>query len=77
MSATATDITTILENAKPGPPRKCHNLDRRGGAVCGAFGPCPGSPNTHSEQECKARGHKKCLVCREIDRQLGDDGMVA
>jgi hypothetical protein len=72
MSA-ATEIATIIEKAKPRNPGKCHSIDHRGWAYCGAFGPGGGGGNTHSHKECVARGHKHCLKCTELERQLGCD----
>jgi hypothetical protein len=80
MSSTATDIQTIIEKAKPREPKMCHSIDPRGYAYCGAFGPHRDEngntirhPEAHSNSECKARGHKHCVVCTELVRQLGGD----
>ncbi len=83
MSATATDIATILERTKPRSPGKCHTIDHRGYALCGAFGPkidANGARDTsslHSRHECRQRGHRHCVACDELQRQLGNDGMMA
>ena len=83
MSATATAIAAIIERSKPREPRKCHLVDHRGWALCGALGPrydengkrdcltCTG------RSECRARGHRRCVACDELDRQLGDDFLAA
>ena len=82
MSATATDIAAIIERTKPREPNKCHTVDDRGWAICGAFGPKIGedggrdTSGLHSRRECRARGHKHCVACDELGRQLGDDFMV-
>ena len=82
MSTTTTpleEIASIIEKTKPRPPGKCHTLDSRGWALCGAFGPDSGrDPGTrHSIRECRARGHKRCVVCTELARQLSGERMVA
>jgi hypothetical protein len=83
--STATEIKTIVERTKPRDPGKCHTVDTRGYALCGASGPrlnADGSRDTshlHAKSECRARGHKHCTVCIELERQLGggDHRMVA
>jgi hypothetical protein len=76
--STATDIETIIEGTKPANPCKCHSLDDRGYAYCGAE-LAGGNGAPHSHEECVARGHKHCVVCTELIRQLGgnDYRMVA
>ena len=76
-TAPVEEIATIIEKGKPQPPRKCHTLDRRGGALCGAFGPGEGVGDIHLRRECRTRGHRHCVVCKELHRQLGDDGIAA
>lgn len=81
MSATAIDIATIIERSKPREPQQCHTIDHRGYAICGAFrrrADEEGSRTSglHSRSECKARGHRHCVACDELQRQLGDDFMV-
>jgi hypothetical protein len=80
------DPTAVLEKLRDRPPGECHSIDHRGYAYCGAFGPDRGengntikSPGLHSRFECKARGHKHCVICTELVRQLGggDYRMVA
>jgi hypothetical protein len=84
MSATVTNIQTILEKSKPRGPDKCHYLDHRGFAICGAFGPDRDDdgkrikgPGAHSRKTCRELGHKVCTACKELDRQLDGEGMVA
>lgn len=82
MSATATDLAAIIQRGKPREPRKCHTIDHRGWAICGAFGPTLREDGgidrsgLHSHRECRARGHAHCVACDELKRQLGDDFMV-
>lgn len=79
----AGDIAAIIEKTRPRPPQTCHTVDARGWALCGAFGPQfdeDGERDTsrlHSKKLCRARGHRHCVLCTELDRQLGDDAMVA
>ena len=77
--STVTEIAAIIERTKPRGPKKCHTLDDRGYALCGAFGPTVGADGSrdttgdHSRSECRARGHKHCVTCDELERQLGND----
>ena len=79
---TATDIAAIIERTKPREPKKCHTVDKRGWALCGAFGPRfdengeRDRSDLHHRSECRARGHKHCVACDELQGQLGDDFMV-
>lgn len=72
------DIDAILEKTKPRPPGKCHTIDHRGYAVCGAFRCAMDERGgLHSRRECRQQRHRHCVICDELGRQLGDDGMVA
>ena len=77
------DIATILEKAKPRSPQTCHTIDDRGYALCGAFRCSAGEDgqwdrsDLHSKSECRRRGHRSCVACEELSRQLADDRMVA
>jgi len=82
MSATATDIATILERTGGRPPGKCHTIDHRGYALCGAFRRSADEngdrrSGLHSRTQCRANGHRHCVECDEIRRQLGDDNLMA
>jgi hypothetical protein len=71
-------IETIIEKTRDRPPRKCHTVDHRGWAYCGAFGPGDDPRGElHSDAECRAKGHRRCVVCEELSRQLGGKRMVA
>jgi hypothetical protein len=81
MSATATDIEAILQKSEQEPPRECHTIDDRGWAICGAFGPSFDEDgnrisNLHTRKQCIARGHRHCVPCLELGRQLGDDNVM-
>ena len=77
------DVHTILDKTNTGPPQKCHTVDARGWAICGAFGPRHGNgaqrdaAGLHTRAQCAARGHRHCVECDELQRQLGDDGLMA
>ena len=75
ITAPQEDIATILLENGPQPPRKCHTVDGRGWALCGAFGPSP-DRKTHSRKECRGRGHRHCVLCDELGRQLSGDRIV-
>ena len=70
------DIAAIIGKGEPQPPQKCHTIDRRGWALCGAFGPGGREGGIHSRTQCRAQGHRHCVLCDELNRQLGDDGIV-
>jgi len=77
MSAvTVTDIEAIIGDNDTSNRGPCHSIDERGWAYCGAFKSAKGG-GSHSNRECKARGHKLCVVCEELWPQLGDDFRVA
>lgn len=87
MSTTTTpplmDPATILEESKPRSPKKCHTIDHRGWALCGAYRRQPDENGDrlmglHHRDECRRRGHQHCVTCDELKRQLGDhDAMAA
>ena len=70
------DIATIIETTKPGPPQTCHLIGRDDWALCGLF-KSPAREGMHSQAACRAAGHKICVVCTELARQLGGERMVA
>jgi len=85
MSATATplpDISTIIERTNNEPPDKCHTWrGHQQRSMCGESwtkaGPADAPGEFHSERECRERGHRHCVVCEELSRQLGRDDIVA
>ena len=81
MTTATPDIKTILEPVEPRSPGKCHTIDHRGYAICGGFRSRldeNGNPTgLHSRRECRAKRHRHCVACDEIDRQMGDDGMMS
>jgi hypothetical protein len=71
--SSATEIATVIEKSKPLERGPCHTIDHRGWALCGAFGPNSGAGRGHSHWDCVAGKHKRCVTCKELERQLGDD----
>ena len=77
------DVRTILDNTSARPPQKCHTVDARGWALCRAFGPrldangVQDRSGVHPRSECRRRGHRHCVECLELERQFGDDGLMA
>jgi hypothetical protein len=77
--STVTDIEAIIEGStgeRP-PERECHTFRADDWSLCGRVQ----SPNLdgdwHTTRECKERGHRSCVTCDELSRQLGYDFRVA
>lgn len=68
------EIAAIIDRSKQEPPKVCHTIEN-GWALCGAF-KSKSNGGTHSMGACKAAGHRICVVCAELDRQLGDDSRI-
>jgi hypothetical protein len=78
--STVTEITSIIQETGPrDPDDKCHTYPGKGKwALCGVGGDGKGgSVGWHTSKQCRERGHRKCVVCKELDRQLGDDNVMA
>lgn len=81
--STVTEIQSIIEASKPRDPDKgpCHTYPEHGEwALCGAGGGKsvggPSGTGWHTNKQCRKRGHKKCVTCEELGRQLGEDFAV-
>jgi hypothetical protein len=73
---TAAEISAVVERTNRQPPQKCHTIGPDSWALCGAYR-LRDRGGLHSTKECRAQGHKHCVVCTEMDRQLkGHDGVV-
>jgi hypothetical protein len=76
------DITTILERETDDPRDKCHKWRGKSKwSLCGGEsadkGPDDAPPGRfHTTRECRERGHKHCVACTELGRQLGQDDVV-
>lgn len=69
------EIAAIIGQTERRPPKMCHTIDDQGWALCGAF-KCDRS-GLHRRSDCRREGHRRCVVCDELNRQLGDDAIAA
>jgi hypothetical protein len=81
--STATEIESILSpTGSRDPDNECHTW--RGSScwsLCGTSknsrGPADAAEGEyHTKAECRELGHKHCVVCEELGRQLGPDDTV-
>jgi len=79
MSGARDDVNAILDGSDVPPPGRCHTIDRRGYTLCGAFRSRQARSDVsgpHTLKECRANGHKTCVACNELNRQLGRDWRI-